>query len=460
MTTIEAAIADACVRFQSEELPEEVWNAAKLVVKDWLACAIAGADTTAAKTITIALAPEFGGGNAQVMTGQQSASPRLAALINGTTSHALELDDIYTPALYHPGVCVIPAALAVAQHTQATSSHFLRAVIAGYEISNRLGAAVNPSHYKFWHTTGTVGTLGASIASCVVSKLSKEQCISALGHAASMSAGLQQAFKSDGMTKPLHAGRAAEAGVLSTILAQAGFLGCDEMISGPLGFGAAMSDGPSFDDIMNDLFHDFTITRPTFKRFSTCGHTFAAMDSVLELQTAMPISPRDVDHLAVETYSKAVEVAGIECPRSIFEAKFSIPFCVAATLCGHKLSSDALITKALSDPAVSALVGRVTVQGSKSFDEPFPRLRGASVEITMKDGAVQKHVTPTRKGAPENPLSDEDLMMKFGTLIESSTNSPSRHELEQWCDQLDQPHHLPPLQLVATLTEPTGRIHE
>jgi len=113
---------------------------------------------------------------------------------------------------------------------------FIRAVIAGYEISNRIGAAVNPRHYEFWHTTGTVGTLGAAIAASCALRLSVEQAAWALGHATSLAAGLQQAFRSDGMTKPLHAGRAAEGGLLAARAAKAGLVGARTMLAGEVGF--------------------------------------------------------------------------------------------------------------------------------------------------------------------------------------------------------------------------------
>jgi 2-methylcitrate dehydratase PrpD len=105
---------------------------------------------------------------------------RAAALINGAASHSVEFDDIYRDAGYHPGSPVISAALATAQSHGASGDTFLRGVIVGYEVSTRIGEAVMPSHYRYWHTTGTVGAFGAAAAAATVLGASREQFMHAV----------------------------------------------------------------------------------------------------------------------------------------------------------------------------------------------------------------------------------------------------------------------------------------
>jgi 2-methylcitrate dehydratase PrpD len=175
MTTLERKLAKSCVTFQSAQLSAEVRSAALRAIRDWLGCAIVGAEMAPARAIASAFADEIGRGRATCFVGANVCEPQVAALVSGVASHSAEVDDIYSPALYHPGVCVISAALAACQSVGARGDRMLRAVIAGYEISNRIGTAVNPAHYEYWHTTGTVGTIGAAVGASVALGLDETQ---------------------------------------------------------------------------------------------------------------------------------------------------------------------------------------------------------------------------------------------------------------------------------------------
>ncbi len=150
------------------------------------------------------------------------ATARAAALINGTAAHAAEVDDSFRDAMYHPGAATIAAALAAGHDARASGLEFLRGVVLAYEVSTRIGVVMGRPHYKFWHSTGTVGTFGAAAAAGGLLGLDEAAFAHALATAATFAAGLQQAFRMDSMSKPLHAGRAAEAGLLAAQLAATG----------------------------------------------------------------------------------------------------------------------------------------------------------------------------------------------------------------------------------------------
>ena len=190
-----------------------------------------------------ALAEDLDRGNARLALGRR-ASTRAAALINGTAAHAVEVDDIFKFGIYHPGAPTIAAALATAQSIGASGEQFLRAVIVGYEISTRIGAAMGRAHYKYWHNTGTIGTFGAASAAAELYGLDAKRFAHALATSATMAAALQQAFRMDSMSKPLHSGHAAEAGILAAAGAREGVTGSLDVIEGEAGMGRAMSDGP------------------------------------------------------------------------------------------------------------------------------------------------------------------------------------------------------------------------
>src|ERR1700704_1335553 len=203
-------IADYAIKEQTSKLPAEVIHHAKRAVIDWYAALLPGSLCPPATLLEQAFAEDLDRGRARLARGRR-ATTRIAALINGAASHTVEFDDIYRDAGYHPGSPTISAALAAAQTTGASGDKFLRGVIVGYEVSTRIGEAVMPSHYKYWHTTGTVGCFGAAAAVATILRCNRDQLAHALGTVGSFASGLQQAFRSEAMSKPMHAGHAAEA---------------------------------------------------------------------------------------------------------------------------------------------------------------------------------------------------------------------------------------------------------
>jgi len=147
--------------------------------------------------------------------------PRTVALINGSAAHTVEVDDIYRDGIYHPGAPTIAAAHALGFERP----NFLRSVIVGYEISTRIGALMGRAHYKYWHNTGTIGCFGGAASAAEILNLDETQFANALATVATFAAGLQQAFRMDSMSKPLHAGRGAEAGVTAALAAREGVTG-------------------------------------------------------------------------------------------------------------------------------------------------------------------------------------------------------------------------------------------
>jgi len=159
---IVSRLADFASDLTYATLPDAVRHAAKRCLLDWLGAAICGSPVPPATLMTTALADELGHGRARLVPSGTLAPLRTAALINGTAAHAMEVDDIFREGVYHPGSPVIAAALAAAQHAGASGAELLAAIVAGYEISNPVAAAMQPAHYDFWHTTGIVGAIGAA----------------------------------------------------------------------------------------------------------------------------------------------------------------------------------------------------------------------------------------------------------------------------------------------------------
>ncbi len=287
----------------AQPLSADVTHHAKRAVIDWFAALVPGA--VQAPCVLMERAGRRPGSRAGSLGTGRLATARAAALINGTAAHTVEVDDIYREAIYHPGAPTIAAALAAAQDRNESGERFLKAVTAGYEISTRIGAALGRAHYRFWHNTGTVGTFGASAAVAMIHRLDTDRFAHALAGCATFAAGLQQAFRMDSMSKPLHAGHAADAGWLAACMAAQGVTGSLNVIDGEAGLGFAMSDGPDWQQAVSTLGKDFHITRITFKNHACCGHTFAAIDGALELMARHSVDVNQIDRIRIGTYRPA-----------------------------------------------------------------------------------------------------------------------------------------------------------
>lgn len=408
-------------------LPPEVLHAAQRAVVDWYASVYPGLDMPAVRSLEAVLADDLDRGPSRLVDKgrPRAATPRAAAFYNGTAAHAAELDDSFRDAMYHPGAATIAAALATAQSVQAGGPAFLHAVVLGYEVSTRIGVVMGRPHYRYWHNTGTMGSFGAAAAAASLLRLDEAATAHALALAATFTAGLQQAFRSESMAKPLHAGRAAEAGVLAAQLAARGLRCSLDMLDGEAGLGRAMGTGPDWAGIGATLGRDFHITRLTFKNHVGCGHTFAAIDGALALQREHGFRADDIEHLHLGVYRATLEIAPHVAPQDAGQAKFSLHYMVATALVHGSVRLAAFEPAQLRDPATRALMARITGALDPEVDAAFPGRRAARVQVTLRDGRVFTRLQPDRKGDPELPLGDADLE---GKLIELA--SPAIGEAE------------------------------
>lgn len=400
--------------FAAQVLPDEVMHHAKRAVVDWYASVYPGLAREPVRILEEVLAEDLDRGAARLILGR-AATARAAAMINGAAAHAAEVDDSFREAMYHPGAATIAAALAAAHATGCSGREFLRAVVLGYEVSTRIGIALGRGHYQYWHNTGTVGTFGAAAAAGYLLRLPETQFAHALSTAATFAAGLQQAFRMDSMSKPLHPGRAAEGGLLSAQLASRGITGSLDVLDGEAGLGVAMSTGADWSQVGATLGRDFHITRTTFKNHVGCGHSFPSIDGALELQRRHGFGADQVESIRIGTYKPALDIACYARPATVTEAQFSIPYVVATALVHGSVRMAAYSPERLHEPATRALLERIHVAVDPDLDAGFPGRRSARVEIVLRDGRRLTHLQPNRKGDPELPLTDADLE---GKLVE------------------------------------------
>lgn len=437
-------LAGYAVAQRASPLTADVLHHAKRTVIDWFAATVPGGVVPPATLLLEALGDEASTGQAVTYPAGKRMSLRGAALVNATAAHTVEFDDIFRDAVYHPGCMTVAASLAASQARNASGEEFLKGVVAGVEISTRIGVVVNPAHYRSWHTTGTVGTFGAAAAVGTVLGLDARQTAHALATATTLAAGLRKAFESDAMSKPLHAGHAAEAGALAALAASRGVTGVLDILDGPGGFGSAMSEGCEWSRATEGLGTHYNITRLTIKNHGCCGHTFAAIDGALALRAAGRAAVADIERIEIGTYKTALDVAGNPNPRTEFEAKFSIPYVVATALIHGRVRLDAFSDERLNDPSIRGLMARIHPSVDEALTSLFPRQRAARVRIHSRSGEVFEHYQETRRGDPDSPLTDAELEDKFRELVSPVVGSSSAEGLlkKLWSMESEDPRSL------------------
>jgi 2-methylcitrate dehydratase PrpD len=423
--SVSRVLADFLAGASWSDLPRSVIVDTQRSVLDWLGSAMAGSIEPPAR-IAQQVVAGLGTSNEATVFSSRRASAGGAALANGVASHILELDDIHKESTVHAAAPVIPAALAVAERESADGRAFLLAVALGYEAALRVGEAVNPSHYAFWHPTGTAATFGAAAAASSLVGLDANRTLDALGTAGTQAAGLWE-FNADGaMSKHLHPGKAAFNGVLAADLARAGFTGATRILEGDRGFFRAMSRSHDESRITDRLGEQWKISENCYKIWSCCGHTHSAVDVAVELRRERQwhgnAAVNDLRAVAIETYGPGFEIVKQMNPGTPYQAKFSIAYCVAAGLLygGATLdafSDDHFANGALADADIAALLARTTVSVAGDLTSKYPAAWPTRVTFTFADGGVITRASDYPVGNPENPVSTAQLEEKFTALV-------------------------------------------
>ncbi len=417
-----------------ENLPGEVIHQAKICILDLVGAACAGATAIPGHVIT-EIIEEAGGSSQAVLIGRKEKVPALnAALGNGLYAHSLEFDDLHRRSILRPGSPIIPAALAAAEKVGASGKELITAIVIGYEIGIRIAEAMTPSHYNYWHTTGTCGTFAAAVAAGKILKLNENQLIDALGHAGTQAAGLMELhYSPEGMmSKPLHASKAAQNGLLSAMLASGGYTSTKTMLSGEKGFLRVFAPKAKMEKITEGIGVDFKIMQISFRLFASTRHTHAGIDLALRLREK-GIKPEDIELLRIQTYGVARDLVGEPFPETIYEAKFSLPFCVSTALVYGHVGIEDFTEERLHDQTLEELMSHCTVEVDPLLDAHYPDKWAAKLNVILRNGTVDHEQTDFPRGDPENKVSLEELHTKFRRLS-SLLLPPSK--IEAWLEQI------------------------
>ncbi len=424
------ALSHAAAGWRDAELDPRVAHDARRAVLDWVAALLPGCLDGPAIPLARVLSASRGTGAAISYVDGATCSARDAALLNGTASHTAEFDDIFRDGGYHPGSPTISAALAVAQAEGRSFDDFLRAVIGGYELGCRIAIALQPSHYEHWHITATVGTFGAAASAAMLLDCEAEGIAQAVAIATSFAGGHQENLQGAGLTKALHSGHAAEAGVLAAYAAAGGITGSPGSLHAPHGYAAATSAGTGDWAAALDGLGEWTpISVMTFKNHGCCGHIFPALDGLRTLREEVGFDAADVREVEVSGYGPTAAICDRPQVGSARDARFSVQYCVSALLHLGEVRLSAFTDAALARADIRAFMPRVSVREDPAIAALYPRRRQARLRVTLRDGRVLEHHQTTRKGDPDDPLSDAELVAKFHELAAPALPRPAREAL-------------------------------
>ena len=361
------------------------------------------------------------GGACTVVGWPDRASPAMAAFANGTAAHAFELDDVHEEAVNHPGAVVVPAALAVAEEIEVSGLAFLEAVVAGYEAMGRAGLAVGPVSHMLagFHPTSMSGVFGAAAAAAHLRGLDADRLNHAFGIAASLASGTMEFASSGGMAKRIHAGRAAEGGIMAAALAADGFEGARDGLAGRHGFCRVFTDDPQPQLLTEGLGERWMIDEITVKPYPSCSDLHPMVQATAELVAEHGIRAEEIDRVAVYTTTKVCELNDMDGTASVMAAQYSAPFNVAAAVVAVPADPATFDLERITDPALAAMQARVSpLRPAPEFDATYAWKQGARVQITLTGGRVLERTVHGQKGSMHDPLSDDEIERKFRLLAE------------------------------------------
>jgi 2-methylcitrate dehydratase PrpD len=409
-------LADFATSLQLGDVPADVVSAARLHLLDTLGCGLA-AHGLGEAPYAASMAAEDAAGPASVIGLADGRSPAIAALANGIACHALDFDDTHGASIAHVSAVVVPAALAAAQSRDATVGELLTAVIAGNEVTCRIGGPVGDAlHLRGFHPTAICGVFGATAAVGRLEGLDADVLVHALGIAGSMAAGLM-AFLADGSaTKRIHPGWMAHAAHHAVALARHGATGPATVLEGPNGIYQSFLDRDDLDVPTEDLGTRWETPEIAFKPYPACHLLHAAIDATAAARDQLGFEAADVDAITVFAPQAGIDVvlAPLERkhhPQTPYEAKFSAPFAIGALLTRGRVDVTTFTPEVIADPAILEVAAKVdyALHDYPTFPESFP----GGVRVRLTDGREHEEHLAHQRGGPHAPLADADIVQKF-----------------------------------------------
>ena len=421
---ITRTLAEYVANHPSRGWSDAVDHEAHRTFLNWLGCAVGAAHHESVAAALGAVKVLQPAAQAAVLGRPERVDIASAALVNGISSHTFDFDDTHLKTIIHPAGPVASALLALAEHSGASGRQLIDALVLGIDVSCRIGNVMYPEHYdRGWHITGSTGMLGAAAGCARLLGLDAQRTAMAIGIAASQPVGLREQFGT--MTKPLHPGAAARAGLMSALMAQHGFTASPRALEAPRGLVQVVSTKAAWHEATDELGQRFEISFNTYKPFA-CGIVIhPAIDAAVQLRER-GVRPEQIERIELRVHSLVLELTGKKEPKDGLEGKFSVYHGCAAGLifgrAGEGEYDDAIVTR----PDVDALRRKIVATIDDSIDE-------AAVDMTvvLSDGRRERVFVEHAIGSMQRPMSDAALEGKFHDLADGVIGAARAGELIQ-----------------------------
>jgi 2-methylcitrate dehydratase PrpD len=415
-----------------EDIPQEVTNKAKLIIRDGLGNQIAASAISDPARRVIEMVKEWGGKPESTVIGYGFKVPApMAAMCNAMMGHGVELDDAHGSGLIKAGSVMVPSLMALAECNNKSGKEVVTALIAGYEVAIRIAKAINPGHrQRGFHTTGTVSAIGVAAAGAKLLGCDVNAIASAIGLAAMQSAGIQSYLDDPCMAKPFSPGKSALNGTMAAIMVSRGFTGPKKALEGREGFFNAYCDEIRVADLFDGLGKKFAIMEVGFKPHAACRYAHGPIDLAQQFFHEDKIKLEDVDSIRVNMCELSIRQASKPTPPNLNAAMGSTQFSVALALENGR-NGLREYWDGFKNPKIHAASATQTTL----ICEPAYGVTGrqAAVELTLKNGKVLRREQQEPKGEPANPLTENELSDKFIGLVKmvraSSNIGPALSEV-------------------------------
>ncbi len=414
MTSYLDQLVSYVCRTKFNDLPPAVVLRAKEVLADTFSVIAAGAQEDEVKGLAKRLVDPKAKQVASLIGSGTRTEPSKAALINGTAGTFLELDEGNQFGRGHPGIHVVPAALAIAEEERLSGRDLLTALVLGYEIGTRIGIACKIR--MSMHPHGTWGTVGAAVAVGKLmgySEAAMKEMInvsSSLGLATS-----RRTMLEGGTVRNVYSGMSNFMGILAHQLVQSGFTGEADGLKTV--YGSVVSDSFSPEVMTDELGKRFEIARNYFKMHACCRYNHGTLDALERILAQKPVKADEIESVDVETYSLAAQLCDRN-PQNMLAAKFSIPFAVATLIVHGRTDVTCFTPEAVRSDALQALAKRVEVKEDPKLTAMMPSRRPSRVRVTLKSGEKLEAEVTMNRGDFEDPYGPADLEKKYFSLAD------------------------------------------
>ena len=396
-------------------LPDDVLPAFKRALLDFLACAIAGSTMPVSNAMLSYFEENDASRAATVLGSGRKLSASNAAFVNGANAHGLDFDDGYMQAAAHPGAAVFPAVLARAEQLGSSAQDVITAIVIGYDVMLRIGAAIHPvAAQRGFHNTAIAGVFGAAAGVANLAKLDSKQTLNALGLAGSFASGIREYLDEGAEVKRIHPGKAARDGLLCAEFAARGITGPSKVLEGRYGlFHTHVDDQVRWERLLDGLGTRYEIASIYFKPYPSCRGTHAFIEGIQGLRAQHGFSPEQVAHVELGGNALSIHAHDYKHHENVLDAQMSVPYTAALAVLYGDVTAQMFLPETMERPEVDALVQRVDAYVDDECERMYPAKRSAVVRIQLENGRKLEKRLVDPKGDLDNPMSDDDLARKF-----------------------------------------------